>query len=87
MSKETIDIEKAITDIFFTIDEYGTAQEARMDIRELLNAVRVDELIRIRNIGEAVADTDGSDFHDLADAYDKHILKRLADLTTPEKAE
>lgn len=35
-----IDVEQAITDIFITIDNYGTAAEARHDIKRLLATQR-----------------------------------------------
>lgn len=48
------ELEQEITNIFITIDNYGTAEEARVDIRKLLAKERQQLIQRIRNevIGE-----------------------------------
>jgi len=41
-SSDTNELEQAITNIFMTIDNYGTAEEARADIRELIATKEVE---------------------------------------------
>lgn len=57
----------------------------RDEILELLTThgleSRLDELLKMRAVGDKIAPQPGTDFEDLAGAYDVHILKRVADLT------
>lgn len=54
MTKQSIEDE--ITNIFITIDNYGTAEEARVDIRALIHKellkARIDELERLYRVAE-----------------------------------
>lgn len=48
---------------------------------------RLDELLTLDGIGRKIAAQPGTTFEDLSGAYDKQILKRCADLTTPIASE
>ncbi len=58
MTEPTIDdLEQEITNIFITIDNYGTDEEARVDIRKLISdqvaKARIDELEKIAGFSNA----------------------------------
>lgn len=53
-------------------------------IKDSIVANRLDELLTLDGIGRRIAAQPGTDFEDLSGAYDKQILKRCADLTSPQ---
>lgn len=46
---------------------------------------RIDEVLKMRAVGDKVATQPGSTFKKLCTAYDNHILKRAADLTEEDR--
>lgn len=76
-------LEQEITNIFITIDNYGTAEEARVDIRKLIaNQVR-EELtnLKIARLNLGTITTDHADGYQMAvDDMNRHIDDRIKEL-------
>lgn len=71
------------------LQEHNNADKrAKASLDALINKrvveARIDEVLKMRAVGDQVAAKPGSNFEELSGAYDAHILKRAADLTSPK---
>lgn len=63
MSNSKSDLEDAITGIFITIDNYGTSEEARIDIRALVAHEKLALLTNITDWTKRGLESDNPDVH------------------------
>jgi len=87
MTNQSKPIDEIFDKFFLASQSAGLRREAKEAIEayvaEERRKARIDEILKIRAVGDAYAAGDDVDFEGLCAAYDAHILKRAADLTEP----
>lgn len=61
----------------------GSMPDVIRFVDRLIQRKQLDEILAIRRVGDMEARKPGSGYYELCTAYDNHILKRAADLTSP----